>query len=124
MDFNPIIQAVASHRWELLGGLLVGAVVATAKQGWLGAWIQKKLPPRFIPFLAPTYASLLALAGALTAGDSAQQCLSVVGSAVMSAFVAVIGHEMLIEGVRNGKEIVPEKKPASPAAPPPLPKAA
>jgi hypothetical protein len=121
MDLNPILQAVAGHQWELLGGLLVAAVVATAKQGWLGARIQALLPPRYIPLLAPVYAVLLAVSGALVAGDDFAQCLSVAGQAVAAAVAATFGHELIVEGARGGKEIVPEKQKALPG-PPPLPK--
>jgi hypothetical protein len=121
MDFNVILQAIANHQWELLGGLVVGAIVATCKQGWLGSKIQSLFPPKYIPFLAPTYAALAVLAADLVAGMGFQQIVSTVGSALFSGVFAVVGHEMLIEGIRGGKEIVPEKKVSSsspPSSPP------
>lgn len=109
MDINPILVAIANRQWELLGGLIVGAIVATCKQGWLGAKVQSLLPPRFIPFLAPTYAALAVLAADLVTGKSFVVIEQTVGAAIMSGFVAVIGHELVVEGIRNGKEVVPLK---------------
>jgi hypothetical protein len=116
MDINPILQAVAAHQWEVVGGLFVGAIVATCKQGWAGAKIQALLPPRFIPFLAPTYAALAVLAADLVAGKSLAVIEQTVGAAIVSGFIAVVGHELLIEGIRNGKELVPSKPPKAPPA--------
>jgi hypothetical protein len=119
MDFNQLLSMIAAHQWEAVGGLVIAAIVGTAKQGWLGAKIQALLPSRYIPFLTPVYAVLLAESAALIAGDNLSQCLSVAGQAIASAVVATFGHELIIEGARNGKEIIPEKVPA----PTPTPKA-
>jgi putative Ca2+/H+ antiporter (TMEM165/GDT1 family) len=126
LDFNAILQAVANHQWELLGGLVVGAVIATAKQGWLGSKIQKLFPAKYIPFLAPTYAALGVLGTDLVTGKSFTVIVSTVGSAIFSGFAATLGHEMLIEGLRGGKEIIPERVPSAPKddskkAPPAIP---
>ena len=114
MDINPILQAIAAHQWEVLGGLFVGAIVATAKQGWLGTWVQSKLPARYIPFLAPTYAALAVLAADLIANKSIAVIEQTVGAAVVSGIISVFGHELLIEGIRNGKELVPLRAPPTP----------
>jgi hypothetical protein len=114
MDFNQLLEMLAAHQWEAVGGLAVGSLVATAKQGWLGTKIQAFLPSRFIPFLAPLYAVLGVVAADLVLQRSGVQILSDAGTAVMSAFAAVLGHQVLIEGVRNGAELVPRRAPSEP----------
>ena len=89
--------------------LVVGAIVATAKQGWLGSWIAKKLPPAALPYLALVLGTLGVASAEIIAGKPVLQAL-------IDGFVAgmgsIVGHDTLVEGMRGGKEIIPEKKSA------------
>ena len=110
-----IQAAIAGKQWILLAAILVGFVVATAKQGWLSAWLAKKLPPSALPYLAMSLGVIGTAAAEVTAGKPLAQALVDGFSAGMAA---IVGHETLVEGIRGGKEIVPEKK-SSFADPPP-----
>lgn len=109
VDVNAILEAVVGHRWILLGAILVGGIVALTKQGYLGTKLQASLPPRWIPFLAPLYAALSVGPTEIVAGKSWQVALSDSGAALVSGLLAVLGHELFIEALRNGKELVPNK---------------
>ena len=114
MDFNPFIEAAVNHKWVLLGALIIGSLVATAKQGWLGTAMQKQMPPRWIPFLAPLYAALSVGPTEIIGGTAWQVALSDSIGALVSGFLAVLGHELVIEGLRGGKELIPARWPKAP----------
>lgn len=109
MDFNAFLAAAVAHKWVLLGALFIGAFVATAKQGWLGNAMQKQLPPRWIPFLAPIYAAMTVGSTEIIAGKTWQVSLSESWGALVAGVLAIVGHQLVIEGIRNGKELIPNK---------------
>jgi len=109
LDVNAIIAAIAMHRWVLVGALVVGALVATCKQGWLGTKLQSQLPPRWIPFLAPIYAALTVGPTEIVAGKTWQVAVSDSESALVAGLIAVLGHQVFIEALRGGKEVIPNR---------------
>ena len=115
VDVSAMIAAVVAHKWVLLGALGIGAFVALSKQGWLGSLMQRQLPPRWIPFLAPAYAAMTVFSTEIMAGKTWQAALADSGSAIVSGFLAVLGHETVVEGIRNGREFIPAKGAKAPA---------
>jgi hypothetical protein len=115
---TSIQAAVAGKQWILLAAILVGAVVAAAKQGWLSAWLAKKLPPSALPYLAIGLGVLGTAATAVVSGKPLAQALVDGFSAGMAA---IVGHETLVEGIRGGKELLPEKKSSFADHPPKAP---
>lgn len=107
MDITPIVNALTSHSWVLLGALLIGLFVALAKQSQLGAWIASKLPKTAIPLYAPLLGVLGMSAAEVIAGGSWQKAVI---DGFNAGILAVFGHELLIEGLRKGVEIVPAAK--------------
>jgi hypothetical protein len=120
MDLNILLtqlQAAAkTHAWILFIALLVGALLALIKQGWLGAWLKAKIPSRYIPLYALALSELGLMSADIIGGKTWQQALQ---DGFAAAMLAVFGHETLIEMVRNGKEIVPAYKatPSTPSTP-------
>jgi len=108
MNITPFIQAFQSHQWVLLGALVTGALVALSKQGWVSAWLASKITPAITPYYALLVSILTVGSNDIASGKSWQQAVQDAISAVM---VAIVGHELVIEGLRKGKEIIPEKKP-------------
>lgn len=108
MDISPIINALLAHNWVIVGALFVGLVVALTKQGWFGTWIQDKIPARYLPIYAMGVGVLSLMGSEVLAGKTWQQALM---DGFSAAFLAVVGHQTVIEGVRDGKELVPYKLP-------------
>ncbi len=107
MDLTPFITAIGNRQWILLTGLVIWAIVALAKQGWLSDWIAKKLQPTVIPYYTLVLSVLSVGSTDLVAGKSWQQALS---DAVGAVFTAVAAHQFVVESARRGREIVPPTK--------------
>jgi hypothetical protein len=106
MDINAIIAAVHSKQWIVLGAILVGALVAASKQGWLGTWLQSKLPPAALPYFAIVLGMLGVATAEVVAGKPILQALI---DGFESGAGAVFLHQTVIEGMRGGRELLPEK---------------
>jgi hypothetical protein len=125
LDIGPLIDALVGHKWSLAAAIVVGLVVALAKQGWLSAWLQAKLPPAALPYLAVLLGSLGMVSAAIIGG---QPWLPALESGFLAGLLAITGHETVIEGIRKGKELIPARKvvltPPGASTPPPEQKAA
>jgi hypothetical protein len=121
LDVGPLIDALVGLKWSAAGAIAIGLVVALAKQGWFSQFIASKLPPVAIPYVAVVLGSLGMVSTQVLAG---KPWLPALGAGILAGVLSVFGHETLIEGVRKGKEIIPEyvKKvaptPTIPAPPP------
>jgi hypothetical protein len=109
MNLNAILAAVAGKQWVLVGALFVGGVVALSKQGWLGSYIAKKLPPAALPYFAVALGAVGLSATEIVAGMPIGPAII---DGIQAGILAVFGHETVVEGARGGKEIIPEKKSA------------
>jgi hypothetical protein len=118
---GTLVQALTDFKGghAVLGiALLVGMVIALAKQGWLSSWLASKLPPVSLPYLAVALAFVGTWSTEVENGTAWLQALL---DALKIAAIAVLGHETVIEGLRKGKEIVPTApwcKPGSTPKPP------
>lgn len=132
INVQPIMDAATGKHWLLLGALLVGAIVALAKQGWLSTWLATKLSPKALPWVALGLSITGTMSVEIVQGKTWQQAIT---DGAIIAFAAVFGHQAVIEGARNGKEIVPETRALTqlktrlapttpPSAPAPVDKAA
>jgi hypothetical protein len=110
IDPSKLESAFAGKQWILLTAMLVGCVVAMAKQGWLSAWLAKKLPPQALPLLAMGLSVLSLTSAEIIAGINWQKALV---DGVVAGFMAVYGHQTIVEGVRKGVEILPPKQGAA-----------
>jgi len=106
-SFNDLILALSGHHWTILFGIGLFLLVGFAKQGWLSAWLASKVPTGYQPLLALVL-SLLALAGSQIAAGAA--VVPAILQALEAAAMAVFTHQVIVEGVRKGKELVPATK--------------
>lgn len=116
-----------SGAYALGVALVMGLLVALAKQGWLSSWLADKLPKASLPYVAVGLSVLGTWATEMQAGASLGQAAI---DALKIAALAVFGHQTVIEGLRKGAELVPRAPwskggggPAAPPAPPPAPPA-
>ena len=114
MNFQPIYAALLAHDWLVAGALVVPLLVALFKQGWVTQWLAAHLPATALPYLALGLGMLTVGSADVLAGKTWQQALF---DGLGAGVLAVFAHQTVIEGARDGKEIIPEKKPATPAAP-------
>jgi|SRR5580700_3458352 hypothetical protein len=108
---SALYTAIAGHQWVLVVALVVGLLVALAKQGWASMWLANHLPPAALPYVAIV---LGFLGSAATQVESGVVWKTALVNGFSAAMLAVFGHETVIEGLRGGKEIVP-KAPWHPA---------
>lgn len=116
MNLQPVVDAIKAHNWVLLAALVVGFLVAVAKQGWAGAWIASKMPARALPYYAVVLSLLGAAATQLTQGVPLN---TVISNALAAAAIAIAGHNVVIEGLRGGVELIPQYKKAPTTTTPP-----
>lgn len=116
---GQIIQAWQGKQYVLVGAFVIGLIVAASKTGWLGNWLATQLPSQARPFLA-VIVGILTVASTETI-SGVEWKLALLHS-FYAAATAVLGHQMVVEGLRGGKEIMP-MRPGTPAAtiPPPPP---
>jgi hypothetical protein len=111
--------ALLSHAYLLAGAIGTGMLVALAKQGWFSTWVANRLPSRYLPFVALVIGVAGTSSAEIIAGAPWQRALL---DGLMAAATSVFGHQAVVEGMRNGKEIIPERKaPALVPPPPPVP---
>src|SRR5258708_36951066 len=97
---DQILLLVSAHKWIALAALVVGALMRLLKAGKLGAPMAK-LPARWRPMVA---VGLGTLAGVLDAGGNGTKWQVAVGGGVISAALAVMGHDVIVEGFMGGTE--------------------
>ncbi len=114
------LHDLQDHQWVAGAAILVGLLVSATKQGWFGAWVQAHVPAMARPWLALVLASLGAVATRVQAGQDLPHALI---DAAYAAAVAVLGHQVVVEGARGGQEILPEAGWGRRARPAPTPPA-
>ena len=109
-----LVAAVQTHAWTMVAALVVGALIAFCKQGWASKWLDAKLTPAVIPWVSYALTFLSAAAADVIAGQPWPAALQ---AAFLAGFVPMVGHQFVIESLRGGKEIVPQKPPSRPSPP-------
>lgn len=102
-----LIELGQKHAWVTLAAFCIGGFVRLLKTSratrlpFVGVWIAK-IPKKHLPTLALMLGVVSAVLDAVVAGELWRN--AIVGGLV-SAAIAVMGHQWIIEGVRGGKEI-------------------
>ena len=113
MDTDLLGQLAAAwqaHQWLLFTAIIVGALVAAMKQGWLGTWVQNAIPATARPWLAVGLGAAGTFAVEVVAGKPWQTAVLDSLSGALSGVIAVFGHQTVVEHMRDGKELLPAKK--------------
>jgi hypothetical protein len=105
IDSALIAGAIQNHQWALLAAIVIYALTAAMKQGWLGSTLAK-LPKRVIP-LVPTVLGVVCVTSGELIGH--QLWPMALANGLLAGFAPILGHELLIESARGGKEVVPKR---------------
>lgn len=103
MDLTPLVNAIRDKHWALLTGLIVFVVVGFAKQGWFSAWVATKLTAQSTQCFALSLSLLTTVSGDLINGRTWQTAIM---DAVIAFMVAISSHQVIIENLRKGEEII------------------
>ena len=108
MDITPILNAAKAHQWVLFAALITGGLIAASKQGWLSTWIASKLTPTTTPYVALVTGVLTIWVSDVTTGKTWQAAVvDALTNGLIAGLSAIAGHQLVIESLRKGKEIVP-----------------
>jgi hypothetical protein len=108
---QALLQALLGHQWLVVSSILIGGAVRLVK----GDTPLPYVPPRYRPFLAVLLGGVSAALQALTQHIPVQQALL---EGALSVFVAISGHEIIIESLFGGRELGGPKRDASSSPPP------
>jgi len=108
-----LVTAIHSRAWPLVVAVVVGGAVAFLKQGYLGQQLAQACPPALRPWLALVLSALAMWGSEVQTGIPWLQAAQ---DACVAALTAILGHQALVEHVRNGKELLP--KSGGPLVPP------
>ncbi len=108
-DPSVLFTALLGHDWPVVVGFGLYWVFAFVKQGWVGTWLQAKLPARFLPLISPAIGALGAYCADLLAGQSFAAAASAILPGVLAGILPVVGHEVVVESLRGGRELVKAK---------------
>jgi hypothetical protein len=100
-----LIDALLSHQWVVVAAVVIHLIVRLLKSPRI-PWVSK-IPPRVRTLIAV----LLGFAGAglqaLAAGVDWRRALA---ENLIAALLAIVGHDVLIEWLRGGRELGQPKK--------------
>lgn len=98
MDFSPLVSLIASHQWVAVAALIIGAVVRLLKSDTP----LPTVPARWRAWLAIGLGIVAGVLDALVAGTP---LVSAVLQGLGAALTAITTHELVIEGIRGGREL-------------------
>src|SRR5574338_298624 len=108
MQPDQLIALVIAHKWIAVAAVLIGAIVRALKQD---TPIPITIVAKYRPWLALGLGQVSGVLQALSTGTPWKEAL--VGGLV-SSVVAILGHDLVIESMRNGKELGAPKVPPLP----------
>lgn len=108
-DPSVLFSALLGRDWPVVVGFGLYWMWAFVKQGWVGTWLQAKLPARFLPLISPAVGALGAYCADLLAGQSFAAAASAILPGVLAGLLPVVGHEVVVESLRGGRELVKAK---------------
>ena len=98
MDLESLLAAVKSHAWPIVAAVVIGGLVRMVKSDA----IPINVPARWRPVLALGLGLASGACDAIIRGTSWQEAL---GMGLLSSFVAMGGHDVLIHAMRDGEEV-------------------
>ena len=115
MDIQPILDLIAQHKWVGVAALVIGLLVRMMKEDT--SFPPFAIPSRWRPYLA---LGLGIASGVLQAVSTGTPWKTALTGGLVSGVVAIVGHDTVIAGLLNGKEIrIPGLTKDPPSATPP-----
>jgi len=112
MNIQDLTNLALQHKWIAVSALVIGAFVRLLKSD---GPIPINVPARWRPVLALVLGLASAALAQVANGTPWRRALT---EGLLAGVIAIVGHDVLVEGVRGGKEI-----PMGKAAPTPKPEA-
>lgn len=106
-SMDDFLKALSGHQWTIAAAAFSFLAVSAMKQGYFSTWLATHLPAKAKPAVAFLIAAVTLAAPQIAHGAPV---LSTIAQALYATGLAVLGHQMLVEGARSGKEIVPPTK--------------
>jgi hypothetical protein len=110
---NAVVQLALDHQWVALAAVIINLVVRLLKSGRFPA-LTEWIPPKARVLVALLLGFLAGGLDAVVRGTPWSEAL--VGG-IVAAAVAVLTHDLLIEWVRGGKELLAKRPIFPPEAP-------
>jgi hypothetical protein len=97
---QPYLDLIAKHQWIGLAALIIGLVVRLLKEDT--SFPPFAIPARWRPMLA---LGLGVVSGALQAASTGTPWRDAVLGGLVSAFLAIAGHETVVNSLRDGEDV-------------------
>lgn len=104
-EIQELAGLIVEHKWTAAAAIVIGLLVRLSKEGKLAA-LTTKLNPRHRSWVAIGLGAASVVVDSLGRGTKCSQALL---SGFISACIAIAGHELLIESLRGGKELLSPK---------------
>jgi hypothetical protein len=115
---NLLLALALEHKWLAASTILIGLVVRLLKSPRV-PWPFDQIPPKARPLVAIVLGALSSAIEHVVQGTPWKEALA---SGLFSAALAVLGHQVVIEWLRGGREVfAPQAAPAPALAPEPPP---
>lgn len=98
MDLESLLSAVRDHAWPIVAAVVIGGLVRMVKSDAIPITV----PARWRPVLALGLGLASGACDAIIRGTDWHEAL---GMGLLSSFVAMGGHDVLIEALRGGAEV-------------------
>ena len=121
-EIDALIQLARGHDWIALAAVFAGLLIRLSKSDRFVAWFPIAIAPRWRAWAA----LVLGVAyGALRALVTGSRWPGAIAGGLTAGFLAITGHELVVEGLRKGRDVGVAKPPPPPPGtiPPPSPKA-
>lgn len=117
MDTNDVLHLVRSGAWIPLIAAAVGAAIRLSKTDAAVAWFPWVTKPEHRAYWALALGIAGGIADRIVAGANARDAV-IVGlfGGLLAGQTSIAGHEVIVEGIRNGRDIWVKKPPAGPTA--------
>lgn len=100
MDPKPFLDLIAKHQWVGLAALVIGLMVRLLKED--STFPPFAIPARWRPLLAM---GLGVVSGVLQAVSTGTRWHDAILGGLVSAFVAIAGHDAIVGSIRDGKDV-------------------
>jgi hypothetical protein len=119
-DLSAAVALAKSHNWIPLTAVVVAALIRVAKSDRAVAWFPVAVSPRWRAWAALLLGVALGVLQKLATGGT---WLEAIVGGLVAGQVAISGHELVVEGLRKGRDIgVAKEPPPPPGTVPPPPK--